>query len=125
MRKLLYIDLCARIPYRPIVDWRGEKRRLIGYSDGLWILRRDILRGVIDVVRVPHNEDVKPYLRPMESMTDKERKELMNVSKILTPQFSARQGVIWLNAHHFDYRHLILNEMALEAPEDIYKPKNQ
>jgi hypothetical protein len=26
----------------------------------------------------------------------------------------------WLNAHHFDHRHLIEKGLAIEAPKDMY-----
>lgn len=90
--------------------------------------------------------EIKPYLRPMSSMTEEEREEIevfifnewyqedsckidkegwieilanYDVSGI-DPCFCS-DYVDWLNEHHFDYRNLIEKGLAFEAPEDMYK----
>ena len=69
-------------------------------------------------------EDVKPYLRPMSSMTDEEEKQFQDVNMYELPYMVV--GLDWLNAHHFDYRGLINDGLALEAPENMYeKDKNE
>jgi hypothetical protein len=89
-------------------------------------------------------EFIKPYLRPMSSMTEEELNECVCQSGIKDiectnwqdipkeKQFEARlnhaiavfltdsNNVDWLNAHHFDYRGLIEKGLALEAPEGMY-----
>ena len=71
-----------------------------------------------------------PYLRPMLSMTDDERDEFRNVGGVMSHNVQndtwalcafAPEAYDWLNQHHFDYRGLIENGLALEAPEDMYK----
>ena len=82
-----------------------------------------------------------PYLRPMYSMTEEERKEYESIFSIgeyscggslegkeyeyINDSYDdVTQSVFlidWLNAHHFDYRGLIDKGLALEAPEDMYK----
>ena len=64
-------------------------------------------------------EDVKPYLRPMSSMTDEEEKQFQDVNMYELPYMVV--GLDWLNAHHFDYRGLINDGLALEAPEGMYE----
>lgn len=73
---------------------------------------------------------IRPYLRPMSSMTEEEEKECIGLSRtikiphignwyefvIANPAFTD-----WLNAHHFDHRGLIPMGLALEAPEGMYK----
>lgn len=83
-------------------------------------------------------DEVKPYLRPMSSMTEEERKELsiiLNYEFYVDDDFALAaeddrhrirlelcDGYIdWLNEHHFDYRGLIEKSLALEAPEGMYK----
>ena len=61
---------------------------------------------------------VKPYLRPMDSMTEEEKKEQYKFSA-----FSDHEYVDWLNSHHFDYRGLIEKGLALKAPKDMYEEK--
>lgn len=76
--------------------------------------------------------DVKPYLRPMSSMTDEERLYfhrnsarvhiLVDEKKIIIKPFYCYTIHLfdWLNAHHFDFRNLIEKGLALEAPEGMY-----
>ena len=78
-------------------------------------------------------EFIKPYLRPMSSMTEEEKVEIQDLyhkntqevfkdpSEIRGYRFYDISVVDWLNEHHFDYRGLIPMGLALEAPEDIYK----
>ena len=59
---------------------------------------------------------VLPYLRPMSSMTDAERKEFY---KLNFTDFHYER-VDWLDEHKFDYRGLIPMGLAYEATEDMY-----
>jgi len=87
-------------------------------------------------------EEIKPYLRPMSSMTEEERNDFedeshgwfyVNDDGEIYPigQFTDSGefedgilgGIEYLNKNHFDYRGLIHRELALEAPEDMYKTK--
>ena len=71
--------------------------------------------------------NVKPYLRPMLSMTEDEKTEL---SDLLYKDFDGTlitytrmdKVLSWLNQHHFDYRGLIEQGLALPAPEKMYNP---
>ena len=74
-------------------------------------------------------ETIKPYLRPMSSMDEKEREKFRKVGGVMShnPQndyyaISAftPEAYDWLNSHHFDYRGLIEKDIALEAPEGMY-----
>ncbi len=71
--------------------------------------------------------DIKPYLRPMNSMTEEEDKEYRNIdnrSYSCTMEYShvpASDRINWLNAHHFDYCGLIPKGFAIEAPDGMYK----
>lgn len=69
---------------------------------------------------------IKPYLRPMSSMTEEERDEVkkhMKREQIVNVVFyhATEKTYDWYNAHHFDYRGLIEKGLALEAPEGMYK----
>lgn len=75
-------------------------------------------------------EDIRPYLRPMSSMTEEERNEYLSIkmqetervalAEVYRPE-AISEIMDWLNEHHFDYRGLIEKGLALEAPEDMYK----
>ena len=114
-KQLLLKDLCARLPYSvnvQVKEWTTLDTELkIGHIQRL------------------QNDDIelKPYLRPMSSMTEEERDELENICVINYNEFEGGStlfddmGFDWLNAHHFDYRGLIPMDLALEAPERMYK----
>jgi hypothetical protein len=75
-------------------------------------------------------EMVKPYLRPMSSMTEEERNEYLSIkmqetervalAEVYRPE-AISEIMDWLNKHHFDYRGLIEKGLALEAPKGMYK----
>ena len=71
---------------------------------------------------------VRPYLRPLSSMTEEEINEFILISDTVFWLGNKRSTCIlsleqmdWLNKHHFDYRGLIEKGLALEAPEGMYK----
>ena len=109
-------DLCARLPYFPMVHWRNTDVELTPVMLGLYI-----------------NEECKPYLRSMSSMTEEECKELGDLPAIIENvgetlpnipyyiEVARPEQLDWLNANHFDYRGLIKMGLALEAPEGMYE----
>lgn len=125
-KELLMEDLNARISTDTLV-------RVIDDFDCVMVckLTKDILPFVEDW-------DIHPYLRPMESMTEEEKKA---ISKLLNREFYVddegalvaedgrhRIGVVlmkkyinFLDKHNFDHRGLIEKGLALVAPEDMYK----
>lgn len=128
-KQLLLKDLCMRIPYRTLVCLnpgaysKPETCRLTGIDDEEVYLNVDS-----DPFRI---NNIKPYLRPMSSMTDDERKEWYKKSHVdydcefqPTPTLGLEHchlSTDWLLEHHFDFRGLIEKGLALEAPDDMYK----
>ena len=126
-KKLLYKDLAARQPYRPFVCFAGKVTMpfldVIASTEGNELMSINGLSF----------EDVKPYLRPMSSMTEEEEDEydsmFSNARRIYcnceyydtVQEDDIPDFIDWLNAHHFDYRGLIEKGLALEAPEGMYK----
>ena len=126
-KELLLKDLCARLPYHPIIQiykcWEGCK---VGEFDNTMGFHH-VEAFLCDKI------DILPYLRPMSSMTDEEKKEFYEVSGLncydglfTCKKLAKRQSFIgevldWLNSHHFDHRGLIEKGLALEAPEGMYK----
>ena len=109
-KQLLFIDLCARLPYGVIVkenDGVNEKDNKL--------LDIDMFDGCINYDYII--EDIKPYLRPMSSMTEEEIKELGDCVTIY-------DQVDIMLSHHLDCRGLIEKGLALEAPEGMYESKN-
>ena len=134
--QLLLKDLSARLTYGVIVHIcsRGENA-----------VRDVILSGdnITNAFEVPEGwwKEIKPYLRPMSSITTDEEYEYYQIKKrnsdkslslmdcsdhlrqLLFPIIVGTESIDWLNAHHFDYRGLIEKGLALEAPEGMYKEK--
>lgn len=112
-KQLLLQDLSARLPYGVIVDY-AYNTFLNGLKENKSVL---LTCNILDIFISPRmnetNEYIKPYLRPMSSMTEEERKYLQ---KLPFPY----DFVDWLNAHHFDYRGLIEKGLALEATSETY-----
>lgn len=134
-KQLLLRDLCARLPYEVqchikhiyhLSDWIDEGDVILtGFRQDEFTKETEPLfcnPGGNPKIVFPI-DSVKPYLRPMSSMTEDEKKTLNN---ILEYQYYSDDSCMceagdYLNAHHFDYRGLIEKGLALEAPEDMYK----
>lgn len=110
-KELLFKDLCARLPYFGLmVQYKGEDFNIIDIGFGRVTLVKPFMSSTSGS---PLIEEIKPYLRPMSSMTEEERKYLQ---KLPFPY----DFVDWLTAHHFDYRNLIEKGLALEATTEMY-----
>ena len=120
-KKLLIQDLCARLyNFGLMVRWKDEDYNVIDMGFG----RVTVIKPLMSFTAgTPLIEEVKPYLRPMSSMTDKEFSE-MKEAYLNCPQdmtYAIHGGTDWLNDHHFDFRGLIEKGLALEAPAGMYK----
>jgi len=153
-KELLLKDLCARLPYKVrckcvsglgggetekgVLKYVGNCSGVISnYYEGV-----PLHSGFVNNVFYPI-ENIKPYLRPMSSMTIEEECEFCNLFECdsvnvmygyinwtvggscdcydFDIEFSKLAKVIdWLNEHHFDYRGLIEKGLALEAPDGMY-----
>ena len=103
-KELLLKDLCARLPYGVKVNYNG----LTDY--------------IVDVKLMTTHfvEKMKPYLRPMSSMTEEEKVEYCDLQDkfLLSSQYlvtDAYELFDWLNAHHFDFRNLIDKGLAIDC----------
>ena len=138
-KQLLLKDLCARIPYQPLckkIDTEDdfcESDVPLGYS-----LRDFVGNKVI----------IKPYLRPISSMTEEEKDDLCKlcdfeksyddrdyfshygieiISEYCVNGEKIVESIInycvidFFYEHHLDWRGLIPMGLAIEAPEGMYK----
>jgi len=130
-KQLLVKDLSARLPCGVLVHINGlVNSKLTGVYDG----RVSTDRGINYPITL-----VKPYLRPMESMTEEEKDELEEIvnqelidlrNRILSGHYGViRDGDYHFNQtleldflirNHFDYRGLIPKGLALPAKESMY-----
>lgn len=127
--ELLLKDLCARLLYRPKI-WFIESDS----NDQLQSIWYDNLEGWQvdgDNLSTPIYA-VKPYLFPLSSMTDEQKKEYRKVCELDTEILSKHpmdgtpfpalyNSHDWLNKNHFDYRGLIPMGLAIDATgQNVY-----
>lgn len=118
-KQLLIKDICARLPYGVMIEITSD-------SGGILEVSYDMRLDAGLLADLLHSEDdFKPYLHPMSSMTEEESKEFallqtdFYVDGFLYP-IAAINMINWLNSHHFDYCGLIERSLALEALEGMY-----
>ena len=112
-KDLLLKDLCARLPYG--VKFKADNEeciREIHYikDENVYIREYRNLSYWVDTI--------KPYLRPMSSMTEEEWKEYRDIICCFVENCEAWNEVDWLNKHHFDYSGLIEKGLAIEVTEE-------
>ena len=137
-KELLLKDLCARLPYGLIIQYH--------YKRGDNCIDEDRELDFSDVETLKYNNvypqdnwceiSWKPYLRPMSSMTEEERKELENKFGIIDidddlvdfgelpsinsvfclPKLMSLSD--WLNKKMFDWRGLIPLNLAIAVTEE-------
>ena len=112
-KELVFKDICARLPYGVKVEsvflnTDAKKRKSCGIEvfDATCIL----------MIRDGFGE-FKPYLFPLSSMTEKQKKEYQYITErwMNDPSYSISDSIDWLNENHFDYRGLIEKGLAIDA----------
>lgn len=123
-KELLLIDLCARLPY-DVMMCSMEDDGLGNFSQGeSYELKPTDMYYRFD----DYDRDI-PYLRPMSSMTEEEKKDYELLcdyymdDKEEKHYFNNFATLDWMNQKHFDYRGLIKLGLALEAPKGMYNKK--
>ena len=120
-KELLLKDLCERLPYGvKIYNHLGQISTFYGIKENFIFVPRCVRYGIsYDDVDI---ESIKPYLRPMSSMTEEEYThrcafldDIEGGVEEAIPNYTD-----WLNSNYFDYRGLIEKGLALEAPEGMY-----
>ena len=133
-KELLLKDLCARLPY-------GVKIELSWLEMGKWTYIDTTLEAdfIEDLINDENGDiEIKPYLRPMSSMTEEEFTKLKEYGRLKHDQLgltSFQNGAYkcldfylsevpsgavirvfdWLNKYYFDYRDLIQMGLAIDA----------
>lgn len=135
-KELLLKDLSARLPYGVVVETQLVNAPRAKYPV-LKVLQSHMLCDFMQTIK---NIIHKPYLRPMSSMTEEEKKDFIKVAGYeITESINGRHyeyylndccvGTVdnptcnyeacdWLNANLFDYRGLIPKGLAIEVTED-------
>lgn len=147
-KKLLLKDLCARLPY-------GIKCRFISSKGDIpsTIVKIDVENEAVShkpegqsliYFHFVESGNIKPYLRPISSMSDKEIDKLFDIlhidkdgndedwikiNDVVGIKFffssgkwieNVAEAYDYLNSIHIDYRGLVPMGLALEAPEGMY-----
>ena len=142
-KQLLLIDISARLPYGVVCKISYTFNNETTNWEDVESTCDDIITKIdFDTKRVFSDwlseyssiDDVKPYLRPMSSMTEEEEKEFNHVFELElaaleepavghTIKSAASNAFVidFYNRHHFDFRGLIPMGLALEAKEGMYK----
>ena len=107
-KDLLLRDLCARLPYHVRCKiWLKDGTTEEGPLD----LEHNYADVLLDAFYYNKIKNIKPYLRPMSSITKNEYEE----ETTLFGWNTGWEHYDWLNANHFDYRGLIEKGLALDC----------
>lgn len=131
-KELLLKDLCARIPYGVkilIPSWDEREMEYVDRVDTLYSVNGDNYVIATNDYYDFCAEDVKPYLFPLSSMTEEQKKvfdqcielELKAISDEIDHTQSTAFEVDFYNKHHYDWRGLIPLGLANDATgKNIY-----
>ena len=124
-KELLVKDICARLPYGIKASYY-ETEEECETCDEIDCVTLDGYVG-IGQYSLPI-ERIKPYLFPLSSMTKKQKTECLKGTSLEISKYDEIYGyseytdlecylkvIDWLNAHHFDFRGLIENGLAIDA----------
>lgn len=133
-KELVLKDLCARLPYGVHVEISWEYSKTDVYTS-LEYYEFPNIDSLLNIFWDEKCISIKPYLRPISSITEEEERELNGLlpevydftfrmdellELIQTQKEIPFHYIDWFNAHHFDYRGFIEMGLALKAPEDLY-----
>lgn len=117
-KDLLIKDLCARLPYHIRVKvWLKDGTT----EEGLLDLQHNYGNVLQDAFYYNKIKDIKPYLRPMSSMTEEEKEEycqlqqrvIYNSKRVINEDVT--KYINWCYKKHLDINNLIPMELAIDA----------
>lgn len=121
-KDLLLKDLSSRLPYNPMVVYKGETYSVLGITHERLVLCKPFMSHILD--EFPLVKEVNPYLFPMSSMTEEQKTELNDTLiqlelKALNDEIEhhkvAEFEIDFYNKNMFDYRGLIEKGLANDA----------
>ena len=117
-KELIFNELCARLPYHVKCKiWLKDGT----IEEGLLDLQHNYGDVLQDAFYYNKIKDIKPYLRPMSSMTEEEKEEYCQLQQKVIYN---SKGVInedvtkyinWCYKKHLDINNLIPMELAIDA----------
>ena len=130
-KDLLIKDLCARLPYGVKVQCGDYLFTFDKDHMGIEMLYKDFNGNHLESPKIIlsgcyYGEDIKPYLFPLSSMTEEQKKEYRKVCELDTEILSKHpmdetpfpalyNSHDWLNKNHFDIYGLIPIGLANDA----------
>ena len=130
-KELLLRDLGARLTYEVkayVKNWSNLSRK---YYEGVYTIYSvdpslnqiyaSKKGGSVEVILGHSDYVIKPFLRPMSSMTEEEQRTLdsmcngVEMVSRLSGLKMFDKAFNWLNENHFDYRGLIEKGLAIDA----------
>ncbi|MEE3414839.1 MAG: hypothetical protein VZR53_05660 [Prevotella sp.] len=130
-KELLLKYLCMASPYGLQVktDEDNEPYTLLSIhpNKGIALILTGVNMDGVDIISKVKIDTIKPYLRPMSSMTKEEEKEFNEQMYNAKPYSDGKSynvyeviglDINYLNAHHFDYFGLIEKGCAIKVTED-------
>lgn len=105
-KDLVMKDLCGRLPYRVYVQVVDR----VGYTHTRELTPEDIQK-------MWSYKSIKPYLRPMSSMTEEEKEQMRDLWIDADTKTHATRLIDFYNKHNFDFRGLIEKDLALSTDE--------
>ena len=132
--QLLLQDLSGRLTYGVILNIQGQDGHgVFNYNEELWSLEVEKDWYSINERGTGNDEginEIRPYLRPMSTLSEEEIEELMRIenkrkflsSLHLTWNLDG-EIIDWLNRKMIDWRGLIPQGIALTALPGIYEEK--
>ena len=125
-KELLLQDLCARLPFDNLVEYKGEEYNVLGIAHERLVLCKPFMSYTLN--EHPLVEEVKPYLFPLSSMTEEQKQEYSYIVNYIIPddtenwkegefiyveQFT--QLMHFYHINHLDYRGFIPMGLAIDA----------
>jgi hypothetical protein len=106
-KELLLKDLCARLPY-------GVKARVYNHWSDDVQDETITIENLHQLIKTFSIEDIKPYLFPLSSMTEEQKKEDYDICKEYIIGYESNL-IDFYNKYHLDYRGLIEKGLAIDA----------
>ena len=128
-KELLLKDLCTRLPYGVKVCCNKKVYNIDAYTKSAFMLAEPLKP---DVCIVAHIEEINPYLFPMSSMTEEQKREYDRIIyHSIELHYREYSDIVEIDLfdilqdfyckNHFDYRGLIEKGLAIDATnKNIY-----
>lgn len=112
-KDLLLKDLCSRLPYGVKIEltwWVMDEGTYVNVT-----LEPEHIEQLLNYEN--YITEIKPYLFPLSSMTEEQKKEYQYITErwMYDSSYSISDSIDWLNKNHFDYRGLIPMGLAIDA----------